>query len=539
MQYISEVIGDEYQNWQGRKWDSEETAIDQNEEGDIIYISAGTGTGKTFFIFNVLAEYAQRENEKILYLCNRDALKKDARRYADECQQPNVKIMSYQSLESIIAKKNKTTDDIKNFTNQTEKYKKAFQSLKKYKYIVADEMHYFLEDSPFNKNTHYSYNYLLERSPQVKILISATGRYAKLAFESRIKTENRYNLNGDKSAITLKFYRDDKSNGFDYPCYMIEKILNESPDEKILYFVESIERMSTLKRRIPELDQKAHYMFSKHAGKTGVRSDSDCIRKISEDEITFDKNILITTSVLSNGVTLKDRKIKHIFCEIEDILTAIQCIGRKRLIDREDVCNVYVKCPTRDKLMHERKKDIEQLEMIKLYERSPEQYALEVGDFFRQPKFFITDWNDHCKLKINAARKDRIYTNVNISYYIERFSNRGNNIYGEDWGYVKCFQELSGMTATPPFIKYLSEDSSSTLAAKQELIEFVRTLIGTEFRAKDIIDGRISTLRKAAGLTQKEMNDLLKHELNCMISKVSQRKVKGGKKYTLKRVTEI
>ena len=95
--YISEKIGDEYKQWR---------------KGEYVYIGADTGTGKTWFVFHTLAPFAADKGKKILYLCNRVALKKDVeklKRKAEQelqCKFNNVHIMTYQSVNEIIKKEN-------------------------------------------------------------------------------------------------------------------------------------------------------------------------------------------------------------------------------------------------------------------------------------------------------------------------------------------------------------------------------------------------------------------------------------------------
>jgi len=57
MQYLTDVIGDDYKNW----------------EKGFIFLNAGTGCGKTYFILNVLTKYANENGKTVLLLVNRSA----------------------------------------------------------------------------------------------------------------------------------------------------------------------------------------------------------------------------------------------------------------------------------------------------------------------------------------------------------------------------------------------------------------------------------------------------------------------------------
>ena len=57
--YFSDLIGESYKNWVNTK----------------IIFDGGTGSGKTYFIINILGVYAKKNKKKMLYLCNRAELK--------------------------------------------------------------------------------------------------------------------------------------------------------------------------------------------------------------------------------------------------------------------------------------------------------------------------------------------------------------------------------------------------------------------------------------------------------------------------------
>ena len=50
---ISEIIGLDYKNW---------------NKDNLIFIKSGTGTGKSYFVKNILNTYAKENKQNILYL---------------------------------------------------------------------------------------------------------------------------------------------------------------------------------------------------------------------------------------------------------------------------------------------------------------------------------------------------------------------------------------------------------------------------------------------------------------------------------------
>ena len=147
MEYIAEKIGDNYQEW---------------KNGDVVFISSPTGSGKTTFILKKLLPYLAEKGQRILYLVNRKALKlqleiecKDIFGDYAKC----IDIELYQSMETIIS----------------DNYEYAVNKYRRYFCIVCDEAHYFMMDSNYNTNTIWSYNFIKnELWNKLQIYISAT-----------------------------------------------------------------------------------------------------------------------------------------------------------------------------------------------------------------------------------------------------------------------------------------------------------------------------------------------------------------------------
>ena len=56
--YMSDLIGDAYTTW----------------KDCLVILNGGTGSGKSYFVINVLIPYYVNQNKQILYLCNREKL---------------------------------------------------------------------------------------------------------------------------------------------------------------------------------------------------------------------------------------------------------------------------------------------------------------------------------------------------------------------------------------------------------------------------------------------------------------------------------
>lgn len=70
-------------------------------------------------------------------------------------------------------------------------------------------------------------------------------------------------------------------------------------------------------------------------------ADDERANLISKDK--FDCKILFCTKVLDNGINIKDRNLRHIIIDMLDPVTLIQCLGRKRILDKDDNINLYIK----------------------------------------------------------------------------------------------------------------------------------------------------------------------------------------------------
>ena len=160
--YISDIITmEEIENW---------------DDGSIINISAGTGTGKSTFIKNTLYNYCRRNRMKSLMLLPR---KRTKNQFKEELKKANkngyrLKIMTYQTIESHYKKHSRCMD------------------LSEYDFIICDESHYFFGDSGFNRYTDISFNTILN-ARATKIYMSATGEtiFKYMTDKERTLTEGK------------------------------------------------------------------------------------------------------------------------------------------------------------------------------------------------------------------------------------------------------------------------------------------------------------------------------------------------------------
>lgn len=151
--YVTDEIQEAYKNW---------------KKGDIILIHAQTGTGKTYFILNVLLPYIASQKKQLLYLSNRSALRDQISLSYLENYTDSIIVKNYQSFE------------LTNLNWRT--FSELGSEILNCEYWVMDEAHYFLADGRFNSNV-LSCIRSIKANHQNRILIfmTATPEYLLLS----------------------------------------------------------------------------------------------------------------------------------------------------------------------------------------------------------------------------------------------------------------------------------------------------------------------------------------------------------------------
>lgn len=289
-------------------------------DGNNVILNGATGSGKTYFIENNLHEYAKKYCRTILFLCNRKALYEEISLRKEKLRLHNIEVMLYQSLQ----------EQIKNG-----------DIIQEYDYIVCDEFHYVLSDAIFNNYTDLTYNWIKSQNKAIKIFMSGTARriFNILKSSGIVNVNFEYVIPYDYSYVDECIFFENKGKIFD----IIKNILINT-DEKIIYFANSTNFAIEVYN---QFWNDSYFRCSKYSKNPIARELNEkymgCIIEYEKDLITFDKRLLITTKALDNGINIKDKQIKHIICDVFDLESAQQCLGRKRVIDSEDRCNFYIR----------------------------------------------------------------------------------------------------------------------------------------------------------------------------------------------------
>ena len=284
-------------------------------EGEIITIAAGTGAGKSYFVKNILYAFAKANDKKILFLIHRTNCVNQFQKEIERDEKTDtIHIKTYQFIETKI-KNNKAID------------------FSEYQYIVCDEFHYFMSDASFNKTTDISLNTILNENNKIRIFMSATGEHVQ-KYINNIKKMDTINY---KVPITYDFI---KTLSFFNKNETLEKFIEECIEgtEKAIFFIESAQKAYDLYKKY---EKYCLFNCSKSNKKYYQYVNKDKINNMLENE-KFEEQILITTTCMDAGVNIIDQDLLHIVCDVEDIGTLIQCIGRKRQQNKDDKIYLYI-----------------------------------------------------------------------------------------------------------------------------------------------------------------------------------------------------
>lgn len=300
MSYVSDIITNE--------------ELDTWKPKDTILLTAGTGTGKSHFVLNSLNHYAKRKKQRVLLLVPRASIKKQFE-LGLTIDDTHFEIQTYQWIES--------------------KFLRGQTTFADYDYIVADEAHYFLDDSTFNVTTDVSFQWIMKHSA-IKIMMSATSEVLFGLIQMYVETDKirHYQMKQNFENIEhLYVYPFDRKNPYQYVLKQMHQI--RTRHEKALIFVNN----KTEAKKLHDAFPKDSYFF--HGGNQTKKQEEE-LKEILNNE-KFDKPFLITTSVLDTGVTFIDKNLKHIFLDSNSMNSLIQMYGRKRFINEYDKVTLHVR----------------------------------------------------------------------------------------------------------------------------------------------------------------------------------------------------
>lgn len=368
---VTEGIGDHYKIEIDCNGNIKEKIEDRWESLQPVFISAQTGQGKNYFIENKLIPYVEQlnyENQKkqrVLILSNRLALKQQIKYRLNGNEgsddengtiysyKENVDVMTYQSL--LCRKK------------YLEKWQKDVK--KRYIYVICDEAHFFTSDAMFNPHTQKILQTIVRLfQDAVRIYMSATS-YECLEYIIKYEDEEQTRLN-------LKQYGKDQCNWktgrmifyhfkrdysyLDVKTYSkIKELYGEIVEsvnqrkEKWLIFIDDKKKCVRIKEKLEKLIEDKKYPVGveddevKNKVKKVYAVDANSKERstyqgiVKNERLNKDTYVLISTSVLDNGINLKG--IRNIVVSDMTKTKCLQMVGRARVEGDIDRKNLYIK----------------------------------------------------------------------------------------------------------------------------------------------------------------------------------------------------
>lgn len=348
--YLTDKIGEDYKTW---------------KPGDVILITAPTGTGKSYFVQRELLKWVITEGKgKILYLVNRKILKNQLKEELNDVVYPIreelfEKGVNLVSLEKYIIYE--TYQHIEMLISEN-RWREIHELTGLCSIVVYDECHYFYTDSSFNPKTELSYNCIRQLfDKKIQIYMSATmdvmkKRIRRDCFENNIMPYVQPG-NGLYTLTRTKGYNNiiekyDIEKQYDYVnTHLINDIsdltikmkdsVKDNKQHNWLIFIDSIEKGRKLRK---ELIEKGIHKDDIIIIDANYKRDDEAEENVNEivNNKLMKRKIIISTSVMDNGISIHDDKLKSIVIMADMKETFIQMLGRKREKIKEENIDIYL-----------------------------------------------------------------------------------------------------------------------------------------------------------------------------------------------------
>lgn len=321
--YISELVTmNEYATWlSGKK----------------VMLVAPTGLGKTRFVLSKFLPFCISQRRKVAILCNRRLLREQylydlAETYTRYyIMNEQVQLFTYQTLAECI-----------------KQGKKLEKVLDDYDVIVCDESHFFYADSDFNV---YGTFVLLQTLIRICIhkcmlFITATAdEVIPLLDRTLEQCGKTYGISEEFCSMKVidYSYLSDYSR---FRCFFVEDVqslcrrIGESPMKSII-FIDDKTKAESLRRNLMDMSEiKGKDIFILNAEVLDECSNNEVIQQLVVCHRILPK-VLITTSVLDNGVSVHDADVENVVIATDSMLSFIQMLGRIRS-ESSVQCNLYL-----------------------------------------------------------------------------------------------------------------------------------------------------------------------------------------------------
>lgn len=407
--------------------------------GEIKLVTSPTGSGKSYFVKNVVCDYFTEQGCKVLFLTPRTRLKDKFQ--MELAANSSVTTMTYQAIE---AAQNDPS-----------------RSLGSWDVIICDEAHFFLSDSSFNRQTDLSFSWIMEQMDALRVFLTATdfgiSRYLQ---EQQIEFE--------KYLIPLKGGEIQSLNFFfntEHLAAIAKKVIEAG--EKAVFFLQSAQAAYGLYR---QFRGNSLFLCSQFNKKYAPYMDTAAIRKVIEEE-RFDCSLLFSTLALDVGVTLKDSNLTTIVVDVADPISVVQCIGRKRSLSDADALTLYVRGRSKRQIHGIVRHCEENAEKVKFFQSSGAVAYNARHGRGNDPSGLIVDVPAEGDAEPKFEKKTNKLKYFNILYQIEIYED----ILRRKGGYCEYVADLLGVS------EYVTLDDEQH---KQTLAGYLDSLVGRPMLTK-------------------------------------------------------
>lgn len=305
--------------------------------GKKVMLVAPTGLGKTKFVLSKFLPFCVSQRRKVAILCNRRLLREQylydlAEMYTRYyIMNEQVQLFTYQTLAECI-----------------KQGKKLEKVLEDFDVIVCDEAHFFYADADFNV---YGTFVLLQVLIKICIhkcmlFITATADEVIPLLDCTLEQCGKtYGISEEFCSMKVidYSYLSDYSR---FRCFFVEDVqslcrrIGESP-KKTIVFIDDKTKAEELKRKLLDIsDIKEKAIFTLNADVLDECSNSKEVQQLVVGHRILPK-VLITTSVLDNGVSVHDTDVGNVVIATDSKLSFIQMLGRIRS-ESSVQCNLYL-----------------------------------------------------------------------------------------------------------------------------------------------------------------------------------------------------
>lgn len=478
-----------------------------------VFIAAGTGKGKNTFIQKQLLKHFGHYGNIIIFE-NREALMtQQTIRMIEEFDQ---EAFSYQSIEEYQHENMMIFGKHRNIMIIS--YQKAalkllmndgrfMEFLKNVHYAVFDEVHYLIDDSLFNKGVNIVADYLLSVPFRmfnninlipnaIKIFMSGTMEEffiflqkwspcyqirEDMSYIHKIEEKNSDSILNTKRTIYNSHYMHEPNSILVIPTdysYINPFVYNEYMDlmpkiaegtDKWIIFVNTIAQGEELKATLNSRYGENTAVFIHAENKNKEVSD------FYEELLTQEKvsvKVLIATTVIYNGVNIRDSELRNIVLPVTTMPVVKQLIGRKRMPDSEsETLNVYFPLSSQSDIKKRFRRCLEKM-LSSLHERNSNAFRnaailnqLYPDDF----KFtYITPPNLNFNFSILAWSK----VHFDAMFYLYTLRHYQ---YEPDTAYVSVL--LKGLNISDKMDSVIENYKDSQKNAQQRTKETLQTLL--------------------------------------------------------------